>query len=76
MLHLFEFGDDENPDTLEGLDKDNGHPSNQNMTGQVGNMPQKKAPLSHGSCSSDKLMESLLGKHFPRYILFHLCSIY
>ncbi|KAF3452373.1 hypothetical protein FNV43_RR02806 [Rhamnella rubrinervis] len=68
MLHLFEFGDDENPDTLEDLDKDNGHPNNQTMTGQVGNLPQKKEPLSHGSCSSDKLMERLLSKHCPRWI--------
>lgn len=65
MLHLFEFGDDENLDTLADLGLENGHTSNNNMTGQVGNS-QTMPP--QGSCSSDKIMESLLGKHYPRWI--------
>lgn len=64
MLHLFEFGDDENFDTLMELSEENG---NQNLTCEVGKSLKQKMPLSHGSCSSDKLMESLLGKHHPRY---------
>ena len=74
MLHLFEFGDDENLDTLADLGLENGHTSNNNMTGQVGNS-QTMPP--QGSCSSDKIMESLLGKHYPRYISFiFLASTY
>lgn len=63
MLHLFDFGDEENFDTLMELSEDNG---NQNATGNVGKSLNQNMPLSHGSCSSDKLMESLLGKHHPR----------
>ncbi|XWS57776.1 hypothetical protein CRYUN_Cryun09bG0202200 [Craigia yunnanensis] len=65
MLHLFEFGDEENLDTLMELSEENG---NQNVTCEVGKSLKQKMPLSHGSCSSDKLMESLLGKHHPRWI--------
>lgn len=74
MLHLFEFGDDENHD---GPEQDNR--ANQNMTGLVENLPKHEPHLSHGNSSSDKLMESLLGKHYPRYvpmfflILFSIC---
>lgn len=53
MLHLFEFGEDENPETVT------------DMTFQVGNTLLKQRS-SMGSCSSDKLMENLLGKHHPR----------
>ncbi|KAH0994573.1 hypothetical protein GBA52_018437 [Prunus armeniaca] len=67
MLHLFEFGDDENHE----LGQDKGC-SDQNMTGEVEILPKHKVPLSQGSCSSDKLMEGLLGKHYPRWIAnFH-----
>ncbi|GAV83009.1 SNF2_N domain-containing protein/Helicase_C domain-containing protein [Cephalotus follicularis] len=62
MLHLFEFGDDETLDSLNEVDQD------QNMTCQVGNSLNYNGTLSHGSCLSDKLMESLLGKHNPRWI--------
>ncbi|XP_031397920.1 protein CHROMATIN REMODELING 20 isoform X2 [Punica granatum] len=55
MLHLFEFGDDENPDMVPG------------MTFQIGNTLLKQRS-SMESCSSDKLMERLLGKHHPRWI--------
>ncbi|KAM1526312.1 hypothetical protein FF1_010696 [Malus domestica] len=67
MLHLFEFGDDENHE----LDQDNGR-MNDNMTGEVEILPKHVVPLSQGSCSSDKLMERLIGKHSPRWIAnFH-----
>nr|KYP74497.1 Transcriptional regulator ATRX [Cajanus cajan] len=50
MLHLFEFGDDDNPETLADL-----------------------IPHSNGSSYSDKLMETLLSKHHPRWIAnYHL----
>ena len=64
MLHLFEFGDEENFDTLMELSEENGK---QTTTSEVRKSLKQKMPLSHGSCSSDKLMESLLGKHHPRY---------
>lgn len=66
MLHLFEFGDDENLDTLTDLGQEIGHTRNNNMTGQLGKSLKQAMPLSHGSCSSDNIMESLLGKHYPR----------
>uniref|UniRef100_A0A0A0LJN1 Helicase C-terminal domain-containing protein n=3 Tax=Cucumis sativus TaxID=3659 RepID=A0A0A0LJN1_CUCSA len=66
MLHLFEFGDEENLEASTELDQGNGHTSHQIMTGHQGNVLKQKGPLSHGSCSSDKLMETLLGKHHPR----------
>ncbi|GMP68033.1 hypothetical protein CsSME_00027792 [Camellia sinensis var. sinensis] len=68
MLHLFDFGDDENPDSLPGLVEENGHATKQSLTGQVGSFLKQKMPLPHGSFSSDKLMESLLGRHYPRWI--------
>ncbi|KAK9292419.1 hypothetical protein L1049_020389 [Liquidambar formosana] len=68
MLHLFDFGDDENPETLPELGQENGHASNHNISGQIGDLKKQKWPLSHGSCSSDKFMESLLGRHYPRWI--------
>lgn len=66
MLHLFEFGDDENPDTLTDLGQENGHTENANKVGQGGDSLRQTVPLSHGSSSSDNVMESLLGKHYPR----------
>ncbi|KAH7571822.1 hypothetical protein JRO89_XS04G0150700 [Xanthoceras sorbifolium] len=59
MLHLFEFGDDENSEPLTELSQANGQENSQNSTCKIGNL---------GSCPSDKLMESLLGKHNPRWI--------
>ena len=71
MLHLFEFGDDD-PDTLILLDQENGHADDQNMSAEAGKLPKQNVPVSHGSCSSDKLMERLLSKHSPRYIYFSI----
>ncbi|GKV07068.1 hypothetical protein SLEP1_g18876 [Rubroshorea leprosula] len=68
MLHLFEFGDDENVDALAELNKENGRANGQNVDCEAGNSIKQKVPCSHGSCSSDKLMESLIGKHHPRWI--------
>ena len=68
MLHLFDFGDDDNPDILPEKSKEEEHTTNENMTGPVGNSLKDKLP-PHGGCSSDKFMESLLIRHHPRYIL-------
>ncbi|KAK8712777.1 hypothetical protein V6N13_148005 [Hibiscus sabdariffa] len=69
MLHLFEFGEEENFDTLMELSEENG---NQNVANEGGKSLNQKIPLSHGSCSSDKVMENLLRKHHPRWIAnFH-----
>ncbi|KAK7376285.1 hypothetical protein VNO78_34749 [Psophocarpus tetragonolobus] len=65
MLHLFEFGDDDNPETLADLSKENGHEDNPIL---VGHSLKHTAPHSNGSSYSDKLMESLLSKHHPRWI--------
>ncbi|KAF6144435.1 hypothetical protein GIB67_024662 [Kingdonia uniflora] len=64
MLHLFDFGDDENSDTAS---QENRPPSNQDMSGQPAILLKQKMPL-HGSCSSDKVMECLLNRHHPRWI--------
>ena len=74
MLHLFEFGDDENPDSLPELVQENGHTIKQSMTGQAGALLKQKLPLPHGSFSSDKFMESILSRHHPRYILITLST--
>ncbi|XP_012089374.1 protein CHROMATIN REMODELING 20 isoform X2 [Jatropha curcas] len=68
MLHLFEFGDDENTDPQIELGQEVRQTDDQNMSCQVGTSLKQNLPLSHGSCSSDKLMERLLGKHHPRWI--------
>lgn len=61
MLHLFEFGDDENLDSLSDFGPENGQGPKSSINGQ-------KLHLSHGNCSSDKLMESLLNRHKQRWI--------
>lgn len=66
MLHLFEFGDDENSDPLTDIGQEDGQADDCSMSG-VGNSLKQRVPLSHGSCSSDKLMESLLSRHHPRF---------
>ncbi|CAI0385224.1 unnamed protein product [Linum tenue] len=60
MLHLFEFGDEENPDTLNENDEEN------TRAGVSGCSVKHKVSLSNGSCPSDKVMETLLGNHHPR----------
>ncbi|KAK2402774.1 P-loop containing nucleoside triphosphate hydrolase superfamily protein [Trifolium repens] len=72
MLHLFEFGDDENPETLAELSKYDGLTCEQNPI-LAGDSLKHTIPHSNGSSYSDKLMESLLGKHHPRWIAnYHL----
>ncbi|KAF8401988.1 hypothetical protein HHK36_012939 [Tetracentron sinense] len=72
VLHLFDFGDDENSDAMPEQSQEDRHPTNQDITGQGATLLKQKLPLSHGSCSSDKFMESLVGRHYPRWIAnFH-----
>ncbi|KAM7526677.1 hypothetical protein LguiA_016579 [Lonicera macranthoides] len=69
MLHLFEFGDDENPDTSPELeDQENRHVTKPNISGEAENGLKQKLPLNASFSAADKLMESLLGKHHPRWI--------
>lgn len=58
MLHLFDFGDDENSDAFIQLGQENKHVTIPKNTLSL--------PLPHKSFSADKLMESLLSSHHPR----------
>ncbi|KAK6144897.1 hypothetical protein DH2020_021717 [Rehmannia glutinosa] len=55
MLHLFDFGDDENADIVHELGQDQEVVAKQKITGPVGN-------------SSDKLIQSLISRHHPSWI--------
>lgn len=66
MLHLFEFGDDENPETLAELSQENGNNCESNNLFSAGHSLKHTVPHSNGTSHSDKLMESLLGKHCPK----------
>ncbi|KAH8491192.1 hypothetical protein H0E87_023363 [Populus deltoides] len=68
MLHLFEFGDDENSDTLIDIGQQYRQADTRNISSQTANSLKQNASRSHGSCASDKVMESLLGKHRQRWI--------
>ncbi|XP_011038466.1 PREDICTED: protein CHROMATIN REMODELING 20-like isoform X2 [Populus euphratica] len=68
MLHLFEFGDDENSDTLIDIGQEYRQADTRNISCQTANSLKKNASRSHGSCASGKVMESLLGKHRQRWI--------
>lgn len=60
MLHLFDFGDDENADIGHGLGKEL-LVTKQNTTAPVGNMKQELP--RHLGTPSDKLMQSLISRH-------------
>ncbi|OVA02313.1 SNF2-related [Macleaya cordata] len=66
MLHLFDFGDDDGSDAILGQSQESRLPNNLCTSNQTAGSLKQKLP--HGSCSSDKLMESLLSKHYPRWI--------
>jgi len=75
MLHLFEFGDDENSDTLIDIGQQYRQADTRNISSQTANSLKQNASRSHGSCASDKVMESLLGKHRQRwgyYFIFYI----
>ncbi|KAJ0967213.1 hypothetical protein J5N97_024130 [Dioscorea zingiberensis] len=66
MLHLFDFGDDENNEMLEER-QENPAPSNQESSCEAGCLPVQKS-LPPQSASSDKFMESIVSRHYPRWI--------
>lgn len=66
ILHLFDFGEDENSDMLQQKQENQVLP-NQDKTGEIGcSWGQKSLPLSHGASCTDKIMESIFSRHFPR----------
>ncbi|KAK9082988.1 hypothetical protein Scep_029459 [Stephania cephalantha] len=70
MLHLFDFGDEENADIMLGMATENESVTNLDNTIQSATSLKEKLP--NGGCSSDKIMEHILGKHRPRWIVnFH-----
>ncbi|GER51313.1 DNA repair and recombination protein RAD54 [Striga asiatica] len=68
ILHLFEFGDDENVDIMSELAQDIGAASEPNTIGHVGNLLKQKTSLPNGSASSDILIENLISRHHPSWI--------
>lgn len=68
MLHLFEFGDDESCDIPLELKQVREHAGEANTNVDVGSFPKQKLTLPNGSSSSDKLMQSLIDRHHPRWI--------
>ncbi|KAK4487524.1 hypothetical protein RD792_005829 [Penstemon davidsonii] len=65
ILHLFEFGDDENPEVMPVLGQETESVDGLNT---IGNLSNQKLPHPRGSSSSDKLFQSLISKHHPRWI--------
>lgn len=64
MLHLFDFVDDENTDITQDLGQEQVG-DKPNTTGPVGNLLKQQQPHPHG-ISSDKLIQSLVSRHYPR----------
>ncbi|GAB2287183.1 hypothetical protein Dimus_021567 [Dionaea muscipula] len=71
ILHLFDFGDEETLDAFPELAQLDDHVTNPKVSGSV-SMLRKKLSESSGSSLSDKLMETLINRHYPRWITdFH-----
>ncbi|KAK1260994.1 Chromatin structure-remodeling complex protein SYD [Acorus gramineus] len=69
VLHLFDFGDDENPDVPLPQFQEGTEPSVQNLVVKVvDSLVQKSLPSSSGGSSSDKVMDGLLNRHYSRWI--------
>ncbi|XP_049389704.1 protein CHROMATIN REMODELING 20 [Solanum stenotomum] len=68
MLHLFEFGDDESCEIPLELKQVREHAGEANTNVDVGSVLKQKLTLPNGSSSSDKLMQSLIDRHHPRWI--------
>ncbi|KAI3470412.1 hypothetical protein Pfo_027075 [Paulownia fortunei] len=66
ILHLFDFGDDENADIMHELGQGQ-VVARPNMTGPDGNLLKQELPHPLGT-SSDKLMQSLISRHHPSWI--------
>ncbi|GAB2229109.1 hypothetical protein Droror1_Dr00023245 [Drosera rotundifolia] len=72
ILHLFDFGDDEPLDAFSELAEPNGHATNPKLSGNVSSQLRKKLSESSRSSVSDKLMETLINRHYPGWITdFH-----
>ncbi|XP_008807947.1 protein CHROMATIN REMODELING 20 isoform X2 [Phoenix dactylifera] len=68
ILHLFDFGEDENSDMLEQKQENQVLP-NKDTSGEIGcSWGQKSLPLCHGASCTDKIMESIFSRHYPRWI--------
>lgn len=75
ILHLFEFGDDENTDAmLPELGEETDLLAEQNRTGQ--NSFKQKLQPPNGIASVDKIIQSLIDKHHPRYIIWISFTLY
>lgn len=59
MLHLFDFGDEENPEMVNQVNE-------HDMSVQVGETLNQTSSSVGSGCPSDKFMETLLSKHQPR----------
>lgn len=68
MLHLFDFSDDEHCETLPELNNLIEHQTKPYSSPDNDNYRKQAASLTYGNVSADKLMESLLNNHGPRWI--------
>ncbi|MCD7462190.1 hypothetical protein HAX54_047953 [Datura stramonium] len=68
MLHLFEFGDDDGCDIPLELKEVREQSSEANTNIDVGSGPKQKLAFPNGCSSSDKLMQTLIDRHHPRWI--------
>lgn len=68
MLHLFDFGDDENADAVLEQGQEISVSSNHEMIGKAGAVKHKSLPILKAICSSDKFMDGLLSRHYTRWI--------
>ncbi|KAL8544535.1 hypothetical protein ACS0TY_004925 [Phlomoides rotata] len=67
ILHLFDFGDDDNSDIIAEVGQDVGISSEPTTNVHVRNLLNQKLPQP-GISSSDKLFETLIGSHHPSWI--------
>ncbi|KAL8104242.1 protein CHROMATIN REMODELING 20 isoform X2 [Apium graveolens] len=68
MLHLFDFSDDEHCETLPEINHLNEHQTKPYSSRDNDIYHKQAASLTYGNISADKLMESLLSNHGPRWI--------
>lgn len=67
MLHLFDFSDDEHSEMLPELNQINNNQTKRSTNPDDDSSPKQAASISSGNVSADKVMESLLSNHRPRY---------
>lgn len=66
ILHLFDFGDEDNSDIIAEVGQEVGISTEPTTNVHVRNLLNQKLPAQPGISSSDKLFESLIGSHHPR----------